>query len=83
MTNGGGIGALSAQYEISGGDAKLMAQTIGAKQFFEGRINILGDVEASGRSSAAIVSSLTGSGTIDLADVMIFRHKYFTAWRDF
>ena len=71
LTNTTGSGAISAQYRFSDIEAKLLSMAVGASDFIDGRIDILGDIEGSGRSPAAIVSSLTGSGTIDLKEAAV------------
>ncbi len=71
LTNAEGIGTLSTQFRFEGIDASSVSKALNTAEFVTGEVDILGDLEGSGRSPAAIVSSLTGSGTIDLEDIMI------------
>ena len=71
LTNSAGIGSLSAQYHFTDIDAQTLTRAVDAKNFIQGRIDVLGDLEGSGRSASAITSSLTGSGTVDLKNVVV------------
>ena len=71
LKNGGGIGSLSSQFKFSGIDLETISQAFEMKKFVKGDADIIGDLEGNGRSPAAIVASLTGSGTIDLNQVKL------------
>ncbi len=71
FTNGQGIGALSSQFKITNIEIEKLLAGMDAPEFAVGKGDILGSLEGSGRSPAAIVSSLIGSGTIDLQQMSI------------
>jgi uncharacterized protein involved in outer membrane biogenesis len=71
LKNGGGIGSLSSQFRFTGIDLETISRALEMTEFVTGGVNIIGDLEGNGRSPAAIVASLTGSGTIDLDDIVI------------
>lgn len=71
LLNREGIGSLNAQFEFKDIQAKALAQATGFAQFVEGRVNLLGNLEGSGRTAAAMVSALTGSGALDLMNARL------------
>ena len=61
-----GNGNISSQYHLKNADAKMITDALQMNEFIGAKITILGSIEASGRSPAALISSLTGSGTADI-----------------
>ena len=71
LTNSQGNGNISAQYQLENADAKKLTNALQMNEFIGAKITILGSIEASGRSPAALISSLTGSGTADIKTAVI------------
>ena len=71
LTNSQGNGNISAQYQLENADAKKLTNALQMNEFIGAKITILGSIEASGRSPAALISSLTGSGTADIKNAVI------------
>lgn len=71
FTNADGIGSISAQVNLENIAVEDVAKEFQIPEFASAMGNVVGNIEGSGRSVAAIVSSLVGSGTADLKSLNI------------
>ncbi len=81
LKRSGGAAGLSATAHITGGNVAALISENGDTPPLTGTFDLAADVESTGRSIAALVAGLAGSGTVTIRDVTVagFGGDAFTA----